>query len=86
MEKERYEKKGNRGRSKPRKADWRGKSRERNGKCFICKKPDHWKNECLEKEKVRKDVSSSSVAVESGVSDGDVVVLTVIALNVSNDE
>ena len=39
LEKERYVKKENRGHSKSRNPGWRGKSKERKGKCYICKKP-----------------------------------------------
>ena len=51
VEKEKNVKKGTQGRSQSRKPSGRGKSKERNGMCFICKKPGHWKNECAEKDK-----------------------------------
>ena len=84
VEKEKNVKKGNRGRSKSRKPGGRGKSKERNGKCFICKKPGHWKNECSDKDK--KEVASSSVAVESGDGEIDENMLTVVATGVSGNE
>ena len=86
VEKERYVKKENRGRSKSRNLGWRGKSKERKGKCYICKKPGHWKNKCPDKEKAKKEVASSSVAVESGVSEGDVDILSVVASDVSGSD
>ena len=83
-EKEKSEKKGNRGRSKSKKPGGRGKSKERNGKCFICKKPGHWKNDCPDKGK--KEVASSSVAVERDVGEGDVDVLSAVASDVSGSD
>lgn len=83
MEKERYTKKENKGRSKSRNLGWRGKSKERKGKCYICKKPSQWKNECPDKEKAKKEVASLLVAVESGVGEGDLDVLSAVASDVS---
>ena len=48
--------------------------------------PVHWKNERSKKEKAKKEVASSSVAVESGVGEGDVLVLSVVASDVSGSE
>ena len=56
----------------------------RQGICYYCKKPGHWKNECPDLDKKRKKgtVSSSSIAVEEDFDiDGDV--LTAVASQIS---